>query len=214
MRGNEATMQRPVRLLVGVPSIGLVHVEFLDSLCELIRELNEDGVRFDVFTIKRTVIHMARELIAERAILGRYTHVLWLDSDMTFDGDIWRGLIYTMNDTGADLVSGIYRSRHGHRGLCLWESIKPVVQMEALPDEEVFDIAGCGFGIVLTTTRILDLVRNHSLLAFAPMAEYGEDLSFCYRAAQLGAKLVATQAVQAGHLSTARIDVNGDMTAL
>lgn len=214
MRGNEATMQRPVRLLVGVPSIGMVHVEFLDSLCELIRELNEDGVRFDVYTVKRTVVHMARELIAERAILGRYTHVLWLDSDMVFDGDIWRGLIRTMNDTGADLVSGIYRCRHGKRSICLWQSVKPAEQLEALPADEVFDIAGCGFGVVLTTVRMLDVVRNHSLLAFGPMAEFGEDLSFCYRAAQLGAKLVATQAVQAGHLGTVRIDVDGNMTAL
>ena len=189
-------------------------MEFMECLVELVRELDAADIRYDVHIERRTVVHQARELITERAIMGGYSHVLWLDSDMVFDADCFRILLQTMQDAGADMVSGIYRNRHGKCGICLWSSFKPDVQMPALSDEEVFAIAGCGFGCVLTTVRLLDRVRNESLSAFQPLVDYGEDLAFCYRAGKLGAKLVATARVKCGHVATVRLDVDGGMTPL
>ena len=203
-----------MKLLIGVPTVDMVNNVFAECLANLTKRLALDGVDFDLFVKRRTVVHVAREAIAQKAAEEGYTHVLWLDSDMVFEPDVFEKLYGVMKDTKAAIVSCVYRNRHGKMGICLWSSLKPNTVVEELPKETVFRIEGCGFGCVLTTVDIIKRIRYDIAACFHPTVEYGEDLAFCARAKKAGAKAVATQDVMCGHIGNMMIGADGETKPL
>ena len=74
------------------------------------------------------------------------------------------------------------------------------------PKDSVFEVAGCGFGCVITkTTVFLDLLLNGKAL-FAPERGFGEDISFCIRARELGHKIWCDSSIKCGHIGQLTID--------
>ncbi|MBQ2599322.1 MAG: hypothetical protein II580_06575, partial [Bacteroidales bacterium] len=72
-----------MKLLVAVPTTDFVHVEFMKCLVELSNKLVKDGVDLEVKIMGGTLVYIARARLAHYAINEGFTHVLWLDSDMT-----------------------------------------------------------------------------------------------------------------------------------
>ena len=186
-----------MKLLIGVPSLDYVHADFVKSLFALTEKLHREGTPFDLFICTGTLVHMARENIANQAINKGYTHVLWLDADMVFTENLLDDLMFC----GKDFVSGVCASRRPPYTLCLFESLElnHIKKIKELP-HEAFRVAGCGFACVLITTEILKAVVMHHHTMFLPMQYYGEDLAFCLRAAELGYEIWAEPTAQLGHI--------------
>ena len=83
-----------MKLLIGIPTLDYVHVDFMRCLMNLVMHLKEQGTQFDVMIESGTLVYLARERIAHRAINEHYTHVLWFDSDMIFNPDILDDLMF------------------------------------------------------------------------------------------------------------------------
>ena len=83
-----------MKLLIGVPTTDFVHVEFMKSLVNLLLKLERDGTQFDVDIESGTLVYIARDRIANKAINENYTHVLWIDSDMVFNENIFEDLLF------------------------------------------------------------------------------------------------------------------------
>ena len=96
-----------MRLLIGVPTLDYVHTEFMRCLIALINRLRDDNITFDVDIESGTLVYLARERIAHKAVNEGYTHVLWLDSDMVFNADLLDDLMFS----GEAFVSGVYHAR-------------------------------------------------------------------------------------------------------
>ena len=96
-----------MKLLIGIPTLDYVHSEFMRCLIALIQRLRDDGINFDVDIESGTLVYIARDRIAHKAINENYTHVLWLDSDMIFNADLLDDLMFS----GEAFVSGIYHAR-------------------------------------------------------------------------------------------------------
>ena len=96
-----------MKLLIGVPTLDFVHVEFLKSLTALLVRLKDDGINFELDIESGTLVYLARERIAHKAINEDFSHVLWLDSDMVFNADVLDDLMFS----GKDFVSGVYHAR-------------------------------------------------------------------------------------------------------
>lgn len=187
-----------MRLLIGVPSYDYMHAEFVKCLSALIIRLAREGVNFEVFVNNGTMVHVARDKIAWKAINEGFTHVLWLDADMIF-GD---SLFDDLRDCGEDFVTGIAHSRRKPFVSCLFKElsdINHITRFEEYPAQP-FEVAGCGFACVLISTYILRAVQMTYKTCFLPFPEWGEDLSFCRRARDLGYKIWAEPFVKLGHI--------------
>lgn len=84
-----------MKLLIGVPTLDYIHVEFVKCLTALLERLREDGITFDLDIESGTLVYTARERIANKAINEDYSHVLWLDSDMVFTPDLLDDLMFS-----------------------------------------------------------------------------------------------------------------------
>lgn len=186
-----------MKLLIGVPSIDYQHSEFVKSLVGLVMKLKEDGIDFDVDIEAGTLVYLARNRIACKAINEKYTHVLWLDSDMVFTPDLLDDLMFS----GKPFVTGIAASRRPGYQTCLFSDLdlNHLTRFEEIP-KNTFEVEGCGFACVLIETSILEAVQKESYGAFTPMKEYGEDLAFCLRAKRMGFKIWAEPGARLGHV--------------
>ena len=68
-----------MKVLVGVPCMETLPVEFVNSL------MNLKGIdQTDKHLEPLSLVYIARERIVDMAIAGNYDHVLFIDSDMVF----------------------------------------------------------------------------------------------------------------------------------
>lgn len=186
-----------MRLLIGIPTLDYVNVEFMKCLTKLLMKLKDQKVDFDLMIESGTLVYLARERIAHRAINEHYTHVLWFDSDMIFNEDILDDLMFC----GKDFVTGIYHARRKGYASCIFKCIEinNIERFETYPTD-TFQIAACGFGCVLTSVEMLSSVCLHYGTCFTPLPSLGEDIAFCKRATDLGFKLWCEPSVVCGHI--------------
>ena len=187
-----------MKLLIGIPTLDYVHVEFMRCLTALLMRLRDDKINFELCIESGTLVYTARERIANKAINDGFTHVLWLDSDMVFNTDILDDLMFS----GKQFVTGIYHARRKGFASCIFKQIeinKCVERFDKYPNE-TFEIAGCGFGCVLIDVEILRDVNRNKGVCFTPLPAYGEDIAFCKRATELGYKIWCEPSVVCGHI--------------
>lgn len=184
-----------MKTLIAIPALDYIPSEFVKSLTALVQRLDRDGCNVDVKIITGTLVYAARDKLAAHAIMNDYTHVLWLDSDMVFDDE----LLYDLQFSHKDFVSGIARSRRSPYCSCLFSDLQRIQRIEEYPTD-TFRVAGCGFACVLIKTEILRAVKEHYNTCFLPMSDLGEDLAFCQRASALGYSIWAEPAVKIGHI--------------
>ena len=189
-----------MKLLIAVPTLENVPVDFMESLMDLACHLKNEGVDFKLKIEAGTLVYFARENLARWAIANRYTHVLWLDSDMVFHEEIVEDLQFC----GKDIVTGIAHSRRPPFSSCLFTEIYPGVEkFKGEYPKQAFKVAACGMACVLMSVKVLDAVYNKFGNMFQPLNEpltYGEDVAFCWRAEQCGFDIWAEPTVRVGHV--------------
>ena len=187
-----------------------VDTAFARSLVDLTRTAPHDT---SVCFKQSSLIYDSRNLLAITAIENGYDQILWLDSDMTFRPDILSRLSDDMERNGLDLVTGLYVKRKSPVIPVLYKRItapdlsSPDIKRSFedyldYPTNSLFPIAGCGFGCVLTSVNLIKRIWERFGPAFSPLFWCGEDISFCYRAKQLNAKLACDSSVRCGHMGT------------
>ena len=188
-----------MRLMVAVPTVDYVPADFVKSLSQLCLRLGRERIPADVQIIGGTLVYIARNRLAHRAIRDEYTHVLWLDSDMTFSDSIVEDLLFC----GKDMVCGAFVSRKPPYGPCVYTDISDPANMKKVENfgTDPFRVDGCGFATVLTSVSLLDAVQSNFGTCFRPTEQYGEDLAFCDRVKQLGMEIWCEPTVRPGHIA-------------
>lgn len=189
------------KTLIAVPAMDYVAAGFAASLAML----QKDGEALVSF-ICGSLIYDARNKLAAQAIKLEADYVLWLDSDMTFQPDTLRRLFETMEKEDADIVSGLYFRRSAPYTPVAFDEV--TINEDGTsshedyhgPLEGVHPVEGVGFGCVLMKAQVLLDVFGTYGGGFNPLGGFGEDLSFCWRARQLGFKLVLDTGVKLGHI--------------
>lgn len=186
-----------MKLLIAIPSLDYMHVDFVKSLVGLTERLHREGVAFDVCIESGTLVYVARDRLTCKAINDGYTHVLWFDADMVFNDSILDDLMFS----GHDFVCGVFHARRKGFHSCIFSDIRlnSLTRVEEYP-AETFEIAGCGFGCVLVKADILREVQINYGTTFLPMKSYGEDLACCKRIAELGHKMYCEPSARVGHI--------------
>lgn len=191
-----------MRTMVAVPCMDTVQTFFFKSCLEL---NPVDEMRF--FITSATLIYDARNRLAESAVREGFDRVLWLDSDMTFAPDTMERLSARL-DEGREFVSGLYVRRKDPYTPVVFSEIGikdinggryPVAETADI-QPDIFEVAGAGLGVCMMTVDLIKRIGEKFGLPFSPILGFGEDLSFCMRAAQLGVKMYCDPAIVAGHI--------------
>jgi len=197
-----------MRTMIGIPCMDMVHTAFMASLLAMRRPADTN-----VHISTSSLIYDSRNLLAQVALNKGYDRLLWLDSDMKFDPDLLERLSADM-DEGLDFVSALYVTRKAPIKPCAYEALsmdgkKPVPVTIREAPEKLFKIAGVGFGAVLMSTKMLrDVFEHTERMPFSPRPHWGEDLSFCLAAAELGYDLWLDGRIRVGHVGNRAYDAS------
>lgn len=188
------------RILIAIPSMDTVSVHFCRSLVCL-NKLEACSVSFVI----NSLIYSSRNELARQAIEDGYDYVFWLDSDMVFNPDTLSKLLLDLKD-GRDIVTGIYFRRVSPFSPVLFRRLEidgRICWSEGVENypEEIFEVAGCGFGCVLMRTAVLrEIYEADGPVWFSPIGNVGEDCAFCIRTRANGRRIWCDPAVKCGHV--------------
>ena len=75
-------MPQPPRILIASPTYnGQVQVEYMRMVMNLTDWFRQNGIAWDMFIESATQLHVMRSVMASRALLDGFSHVLFLDTD-------------------------------------------------------------------------------------------------------------------------------------
>ena len=192
--------------MIAVPCMDQVPAPFCQSLAQL-RKVGDC-----VLAMKSgSLIYTSRNDLATQAIQMDADYVFWLDSDMVFKPDTLVRMMDTIRNEDIDILTGLYFRRVPPytpvlfdkldiRGnICSWS------EFHEIPGG-LFEVGGCGFGCVLMKTDVFFDVQSKHGNMFAPIANNGEDIAFCWRARDCGFKIFCDPSVICGHVGYSVVD--------
>lgn len=198
-----------MKTMIAVPAMDQVPTYFAQSLSTL-NKVGECCVAFEIGSL----VYTSRNNLARKAIELGADYVLWLDSDMVFNSDTLERMFKTLKEKDLSILTGLYFRRvqpftpvvfdklEMTDNECKWTDFKEV------PEKELFEVGGCGFGCVLMKTEVFVDVFVKFGDFFTPINGVGEDLSFCWRARQCGHKIYCDPSFFLGHVGNQIIGRN------
>lgn len=195
-----------MKTLIAVPCMDQVPAQFAASLATL-NKVGECVVAFQIGSL----VYSSRNDLARAAVKYNADFVMWFDSDMVFEPDTMQRLLKDYEEKKGDIISGLYFRRVAPFTPVLYDSFEITAEgLFYVPTktvkDDVFEVAGCGFGGVLMPTDVIFDVIGKYGSPFDPIGGNGEDLSFCWRARECGYKIVCDPAVSLGHVGHQVID--------
>ena len=191
-----------MKVFIAIPCMDTLSAKFAQCLVNLVNHKRDFDVEVG-FHIG-SLVYDSRNKLAERAINSTADYVLWLDSDMTFMPDTLDMMLDTLKTNNYEILTGMYFRRRPPFTPTLFEELRILPtgtvtkEFDEIPDE-IFEVAGCGFGCVLMSRNVLWNVFCQNGNMFAPINGVGEDLSFCYRARRIGHKIYCDPTIALGH---------------
>ena len=194
-----------MKTLIAVPCLDTVHTMFFQSMEALRRP---EGTSVSVSS--SSLVYDARNSLADLAVRGGYDRVCWLDSDMRFQPDLLERFHADL-DAGMEMVCGLFFSRRAPVHPCVYHSC---ALQDGVPTATPFDVIGdqpfrvqaCGFAGVMMSGALLRRVAETYGAPFSPGFGFGEDLSFCLRAGELGANIYCDPRIKMDHIGYAVIN--------
>lgn len=198
-----------MKILIAIPCMQTVPTTFFKAVLGLqIPTTKDDYVEFTM--TENSLIYDARNQMAHKAVANGFDRVLWLDSDMVFEPDLYIRLSEWL-DMGLEYVSGIYFRRNGIPHPVVYKEVgfieKDGIQVPSAapfmdyPGNELFEVAATGLGGCMMTTQLIADVQDAFGLPFSPILGFGEDLSFCKRVEELGRKMYCDSSIKMGHVA-------------
>lgn len=191
-----------MKVLVAVPCGEMIHTDFVNCLLRL--ALPEGSV---FHFMKGALVYDARNSIVETAIKNEMDQVLWLDSDMFFERDLYYNLNEILTDE-IQMATAVYFTKHLDPYPVIYQEL-PLPNTEGVgkippyfsyPRNSVFAVEGCGFGACLTSVKLLEEMSEKYPSPFLPLVWGGEDFAFCSRLKELGKTIFADSKIKVGHI--------------
>lgn len=186
-------------MLLAVPTYGTVEPKASRHLRVAIMQAAKDGAVEWVGDLSpdRMKWEVSRNTVVKGALdMGDAADaVLWVDSDVVLPP----GAVSMLAAQQKDFITGMYFQR-APPYWPLVANFDPAAETfmwlaEWLPNV-VAPIDGCGFGCVLTSTKLLRAMTP----PWFTFEQFSEDFDFCLRAARAGFQLFVHTGVQCGHL--------------
>ena len=200
---------REIRLAVCVPCKDMMHSTFSHNLHSLLNYNWQKGIDTKVFYNMGTLVCNQREALVDAARSWAATHILWLDSDMSFPFyTAYKLLDHAQPIVGANYVTRAlpyktvaYKTLGGD-----WTDYLTHTKDQPLT-KELIEVEGMGMGCMLTDITVFDSQPApwFEIKWQADSKDYlGEDINFCTRAKAGGYKIWVDDILsrQISHLGT------------
>ena len=181
-------MTNSARTLIGIP-------------CQ---ETVKSRTAFDLFHLKGDVklimqrgadVAYNRNKWAQHAIEGKFSHLLFIDSDMSFEPDTLERMLKHDKD-----ILGLAANR---KKLPLESVVKPLNKQEenGILPKELFEVESCGTGIMLIKTPVFEYLEAPWFdFEYVDGERVGEDVSFCRLARNRGYEIWVDPQIPVRHL--------------
>lgn len=194
------------KVMIAIPCMDMIDTGFVQSLMGL--DFNgETRIKF----LPGSLVYDARNQLTEIARASECEYIFFIDSDMTFRGDVLKRLMEDAEQKNLDIVTGLCFTRRMPIRTAIFSKCEystdengqifpDAVNFMDYPKDELFEVAACGMACCLIKMSCVDDVLKHYGLPFSPAQGWGEDLSFCIRARELGYKIYCDSRIKIGHI--------------
>lgn len=197
------------RVLISEPSLGYVDYRTHDSCWELAFSLARyeavSDYKFFKTTLGRMLVAYSREKFAELAVDYHFDYIFYIDDDHVWPANLFQRLEKHLEKY--DIVAPLCVQRaEPYNPVCYRAKFnkhddgQTYYENEFMLDWKKGDLVEpdtIGFGCAIIK---VDLLRKMKKPWFFSMSPIGEDLYFCLRAKDVGAKIVVDTNVEAPHL--------------
>lgn len=192
-------MNKP-KVMIAVPCMEKIDYETVMCLMKLPAGTTKADVhaRF----ISGSLIYDARNTFCMDAVKEKFDYIMFIDSDMLFPANVIDRLI----DLNADIATAVYYGRTGNYAPQVYTEMLPTTEqrletVSQRPDnvDGVFEIKACGMACCLVSVGLIKEMFARNINPFEPFGHLGEDFSFCVRAYDLGAEIVADGTIPIYH---------------
>lgn len=182
-----------IRLAVCVPCKDMIHSVFSHNLHSLLNYNWQKGIETRVFYNMGTILSNQREGLVENARSLAATHILWLDSDMSFPFYT----AYKLLNHQQKIVAGNYVTRQlpyktvAYKELGRWDSYLRHGKDQSV-ENDLIEVEGMGMGCMMVDITVYDnLPKPWFPITYQPEADdyLGEDINFCINAREKGYKI-------------------------
>lgn len=192
-----------MKTLIAIPCGDMLPVDFVKGLLYM-----NKGENPTVYMKPNSLVYDSRNLLSLYAIENGFDSVMWLDSDVIVPPNI----LIKLQAYNMDMVTGLYVKRCEPVEPVIYDELEEPTRDESgrlasnihsytdYPDNAFFPVKGCGFGCVMTSTKLLKDVWDHYGPAFTPYPWASEDISFCHRVNQLGYTIYCDSSLSCGHV--------------
>lgn len=195
------------KILIAIPCMDMIDTAFVQSLMGLDID-GETRIRF----LPGSLVYDSRNQLTEIARANGCEYIFFVDSDMTFRGDVLRKLLADAEENDIDVVTGLCFTRKQPIRTAIFKKCEysqdkdgqlfpDAVNYMDYPKDELFPVEACGMACCLIRMSCVDHVLEHFGLPFSPAQGWGEDLSFCIRARELGHTIYCDSRVKVGHIA-------------
>ena len=194
------------KVLIAIPCMDMIDTGFVQSLMGL--DVNsETRIRF----LPGSLVYDSRNQLTEIARASECEYIFFLDSDMTFRGDVLRKLLEDAEENNIDIVTGLCFTRRQPIRTAIFSKCEYSIDKDGqlfpdavnymdYPKNALFPVAACGMACCLIRMSAVDNVLKNYGLPFSPAQGWGEDLSFCIRARELGHSIYCDSRIKIGHI--------------
>lgn len=193
--------------MIAIPCLDTVPTVFMERLLALHRPAGTY-----IVTARNSLVYDSRNMLAEMAVQEGYDRILWIDSDMVFDGNLMLRLSKDLND-GKRFVSALCFTRKNPILPCIYSETGYrqaadgdryetfMTCMEDYPTDKLFKVKGCGLAACMMEVSVIKEVYNKFGTPFSPIPGFGEDLSFCRKCDELGIEMWCDSSIKVGHIA-------------
>lgn len=192
--GREGVGTEPARLMIATPCHrAQVHVRHAASLFRTAQLAHQAGCHVEYTTLGSTHLAYARNLLVARALETGFSHLLFIDDDISWapDGPL-RLLAH-----GREVVGGCYSDRRGHHQVG-WSNPRPA------PDapKPLVEVDWLGTGFLMLSRAVMErMTAAHpdGQFAFGVDLSQGEDKVWCGRWRALGGRVFCDPSIALVH---------------
>ena len=188
------------KVLIAIPSGDTMPVMTVSCIMNLEKEPQDE---FRIMT--GSLVYNARTYLVNEAIAEGFTHVMFIDSDMTFPSDTLNRLI----ERDKEVVTCICFGRVFPFAPCAYTRVRkgnkkksgtriPIEVKNDMPD--LFQVDGCGSAMILIKTEVFKRMLDEIGEWYEPKWNLGEDLAFTERLKALNIPIWCDSTIQIGHI--------------
>lgn len=201
-----------MRILIGIPSSGLVKSEFaFNNLPQIVSHAKKlPNVYIAIMSQRGVRTDRNRNEIIQSALQNEFDAILWLDEDMLYPENIVEKYV----ESNKDIIGCLYFRRsepHPPVAYVLGDNPKKpylAIDLENLPIDNLVEVDAIGYGGLFVKTTVYDFMRDKKWthygenyhLPFECEGRLTHDLQFCKEAKEHGFKVYMHTGVKATHL--------------